>query len=108
MNVIAAEFAKRCDKASKALESEEDNTTTRGEDVVDAEASDTSNNEVTIKDGKVPMGKHYMVFIATTWSSEGRPFAFIAARYCLSSCQALDQSQQATDYMCTCTVWVCC
>ena len=59
MNAIAALFAKRCDKASKALELEKDNTATQGEDVVDAEASDAANNEVTIKDGKVPMGhKH--------------------------------------------------
>ena len=85
MNVIAAEFAKRCDKASKALESEKDNTATREEDDVDVEASESGNNEVATKGGEVPMGKHYMVFMTTTWSSEGRPFAFIAARHCLSS-----------------------
>jgi len=85
MNVIVAEFAKSCDKASKELESEKDNTATREEDDVDVEASESANNEVATKGGEFPMGKHYMVFMATTWSIEGRPFAFIAARYCLSS-----------------------
>ena len=53
-------------KASRALESEKDNTATREEDVVDVEASDAGNNEVTIGE-KVPMGKHYMVFMATAF-----------------------------------------
>ena len=69
MNVIAQEFNRRCEKASKALEAETTETTAGQEDdVVDAEAPAIV-NETSIAKGKVPMGKHYMVFMATTWSS---------------------------------------
>ena len=81
MNVIAQEFNRRCEKASKALQAE--TNATQEDDVVDVEAPAV--DETSIAKGKVPMGKHYMVFMATTWSSEGRPFAFVAARYCLFS-----------------------
>ena len=90
LSVITAEFKRRYNEVPSEEEKTEDDD---GVDMVHGDEDDNDNAKSTKKKKKdtdasgkgVSLGKHYMVFMASTWAKEGRPYSFVAARYCLES-----------------------
>ena len=76
ISVIEEEFKKRYNKQ-----------VAREEEAQASAATDENEeeDEIMTKPKKVELGKHYMVFMAQTWTSKMKPFCFIAARYCLAN-----------------------
>lgn len=52
--------------------------TTRAPD--DSQDAAQTEGEETVDGSKVPLGKHYMVFMAQTWTSKAKKYCFMAAR----------------------------
>ena len=76
MDVIAKEFQKRYTSTPEDDEDAMD---------VDENEEKTTKKLVKTDENKLPLGKHYTVFTARTWTSKSRPFNFVVARYCLAS-----------------------
>ena len=75
LDVICSEFKRKYKK-----EEEGDATELGDTNCDDGEVEDTG-----AKCDDLKLGKHYMVFMAQSITSKGRPMSFMAARYCLSS-----------------------
>ena len=84
LDVICSEFKRKYKK-----EEEGDATELGDTNCDDGEVEDTG-----AKCDDLKLGKHYMVFMALSITSKGRPMSFMAARYCLSSLNPLGQDQQ--------------
>ena len=76
IGVIEEEFKRRYNKqVAREEEAQASAATDKNEE----------EDEIMTKPKKVELGKHYMVFMAQTWTSKTKPFCFVAARYCLAN-----------------------
>ena len=77
VDVICTEFRRKCNNTEaekqKEMENNDDQVETQDKVVDKSKSSELS------------LGKHYMVFMAQSVTSVGRPMCFMVARYCLTS-----------------------